>query len=50
MGPGLLVAASFGFGVRRAAAKRRMAEEEAQVRASLKAQRKAARRGGGLFS
>jgi uncharacterized protein YoxC len=46
----LVKVASFGYGVRRAAAKRKMAEEEAQVRASLKAHRKAARRGGGLFS
>lgn len=46
----LVKVASFGYGLRRASAKRKMAEEEAQVRASLKAQRKAARRGKGLFS
>src|SRR5881394_4596051 len=43
VGNPLVKAASFGYGVRRAAAKRRVAEEEAQVRASLKAQRRAAR-------
>lgn len=46
----LVKAAAFSFGLRRASAKRKMAEEEAQVRASLKAERKAARKGGGLFS
>jgi uncharacterized protein YoxC len=50
VGNPLVKAASFGYGMRRAAAKRREAEEEAQVRASLKAQRRAARKGGGLFS
>lgn len=46
----LVKLASFGYGVRRASSKRKLAEEEAQVRASLKAQRRAARKGGGLFS
>jgi uncharacterized protein YoxC len=50
LGSPLVKAASFGYGVRRAAAKRRMAEEEAQVRANLKEHRRAARKGGGLFS
>ncbi|MFC7483187.1 DUF948 domain-containing protein [Luedemannella flava] len=46
----LVKVASFGYGLRRASQKKKMAEEEAQVRASLKAQRRAARRGKGLFS
>lgn len=41
----LAKAAAFTYGVRRAAAKRRAAEEEAELRARLKAERKAGRRG-----
>lgn len=42
----LVKVAAFGFGVRRAAAARRHAEEERDVRATLKQQRRAAKRGG----
>jgi uncharacterized protein YoxC len=45
----LVKAASFGFGLRRAAAKRRAAEEEAEVRGAMRAARKGRKRGG-LFS
>ena len=38
--------AAFAYGVRKATAQRRHAEEEREVRETLKAQRKAARRGG----
>jgi uncharacterized protein YoxC len=41
----LVKVAAFSYGVRKAAAKRRKAEEEAAVRATLKDQRRAARRG-----
>lgn len=42
----LVKVAAFGYGVRKAAAARRHAEQEREVRAALKEQRKAARRGG----
>lgn len=41
----LVKVAAFGYGVRRAAAARRHAEQEREVRATLKRQRRAARRG-----
>jgi uncharacterized protein YoxC len=41
----LVKVAAFGYGVRKAAAARRHAEEERDVRASLKQQRRAAKRG-----
>jgi hypothetical protein len=41
----LVKVAAFGYGVRRAAAARRHADEEREVRATLKEQRRAARRG-----
>ena len=41
----LVKVAAFGYGVRRAAAKRRHAEDEAEVRDSLKQQRGPAERG-----
>ncbi len=41
----LVKVAAFSYGVRKAAAKRRRAEEEAAVRATLKDQRRAAQRG-----
>ena len=42
----LAKAAAFGFGVRRATARRRAAQEEADLRARLKEERKGRRRGG----
>ncbi|MEO3745858.1 DUF948 domain-containing protein [Plantactinospora sp. B5E13] len=42
----LVKVAAFGYGVRRAAAARRNAETEREVRATLKQQRRASRRGG----
>ena len=39
----LIKVASFGYGLRKAAAARRHAEDEREVRASLKSRRKAAR-------
>lgn len=42
----LVKVAAFGYGVRKAAAARRHADQEREVRAALKEQRKAARRGG----
>jgi uncharacterized protein YoxC len=42
----LAKAAAFGFGVRRAAARRRAAQEEADLRARLNEERKGRRRGG----
>ena len=41
----LVKAAAFTYGLRRAAAKRRAADDEAEVRATIKAERKARRRG-----
>ena len=41
----LIKVASFGYGLRKAAAARRHAEDERDVRATLKQQRKAAARG-----
>lgn len=41
----LVKVAAFGYGVRKAAAARRHAEEEREVRATLKQQRRAAKRG-----
>src|SRR5437588_3782699 len=41
----LVKVAAFSYGVRKAAAKRRRAEEEAEVRATIKEHRRAARRG-----
>jgi len=38
--------AAFGYGVRKAAAKRRNDEQEAQVRAEMKERRREARRAG----
>lgn len=43
----LVKVAAFGYGVRKAAAARRSAEEDREVRATLKQQRRAARRGEG---
>jgi uncharacterized protein YoxC len=43
----MVKAAAFGYGVRRAAARRRAAQEEAEVRDALRAQRKASRAAGG---
>ena len=40
----LVKVAAFGYGVRKAAAARRHADDEREVRATLKQQRKAARR------
>ena len=42
----LAKAAAFGFGVRRAAARRRAAQEEADLRSRLKQERRGRRRGG----
>jgi len=42
----LVKVAAFGYGVRKAAAARRHADEEREVRATLKEQRRAAKRGG----
>jgi uncharacterized protein YoxC len=42
----LVKAAAFGYGVRRAAARRREAEEEAEVRSRLKGERRQRRRAG----
>jgi hypothetical protein len=41
--------AAFGFGLRRASARRHAADEEAELRSRLKAERKE-RRKGGVFS
>lgn len=43
----LVKVAAFGYGVRRAASARRNAEQERDVRATLKQQRRASRRGNG---
>jgi uncharacterized protein YoxC len=43
----LVKVAAFGYGIRRAASARRHAEDEREVRTTLKQQRRAAKRGGG---
>ena len=45
LGSPVLKVAAFSYGVRKAAAKRRHDEQEREVRDTLKAQRRAARRG-----